>query len=31
MTEAEIWKKIEQFFEENFQTEKIRPLKQCYF
>lgn len=31
MSEAEIWKKIEYFFEENFQTEKNPPIETMLF
>ncbi len=31
MTEAELWKKVEQFFEENFQTEKNVPIETILF
>lgn len=31
MNEAEIWKKIEAFFEENFETEKNPPIETLLF
>ena len=31
MTEAELWKKVEQFFEENFETEKNVPIETILF
>lgn len=31
MTESELWKKVEQFFEENFQTEKNVPVETILF
>ena len=31
MNEAEIWKKIEHFFEVNFQTEKNPPIETILF
>ena len=31
MTESEIWKKIEHFFEVNFQTEKNPPIETFLF
>lgn len=31
MSEAEIWKKIELFFEDNFQTEKNPPIETILF
>lgn len=31
MTEAELWKKVEQFFEENFETEKNVPVETILF
>ena len=31
MSEAELWKKVEQFFEENFETEKNVPVETILF
>lgn len=31
MTEAELWKKVEQFFEANFETEKNVPIETVLF
>lgn len=31
MTEAELWKKVEKFFEENFETEKNVPVETILF
>ena len=31
MTEGEVWKKVEQFFEENFETEKNVPVETILF
>jgi len=31
INEAEYWKKIEQFFEDNFQTEKNAPIETYLF